>query len=151
MILANISNSIHQDFQGSGVNYSNHMLYDISYFNISLQNLQYAFFTYLNRAATWWSYACFQRGCPFFPQPTGVWLPGGNERTICIHVEERRMSRGHDGPTWKLRFLPRGHCATKVQDADLLLSEFLQGHWRSACTAYIGGVLRMWRVLLLIE
>ena len=104
MILANISNSIHQDFQGSGVNYSNHMLYDISYFNISLQNLQYAFFTYLNRAATWWSYACFQRGCPFFPQPTGVWLPGGNERTICIHVEERRMSRGHDEPTWKLRF-----------------------------------------------
>ena len=111
----------------------------------------HAFFTYSNRAATWWSYACFQRGCPFFPQPTGVWLPGGNERTICIHVEERRTSKGHDATTWKLRFLPRGHCATKVGDADLVLSEFLQGHRRSACTAYIGGVLRMWLVLLLIE
>jgi hypothetical protein len=22
-----------------------------------------------------------------FPQPTGVWLPGGDERTIFIHVE----------------------------------------------------------------
>ena len=67
---------------------------------------------------------------------------------VCFDI--RCMPAGF-GPMYDLRFLPRGHCATKVRDADLLLSEFLQGHWRSACTAYIGGVRRMWRMLLLID
>ena len=151
MILANISNSIHQDFQCSGDDYSNHMLYDISYFNISLQNLQYAFFTYSNRAATWWSYACFQRGCPFFPQPTGVWLPGGNERTICIHVEERRTSMGSWRNNMEVAVSPkralrnkssrRRSASVRVSTRSLALSLY-SIYWRSA--SYVACAIVDW-------